>query len=49
MDWTLSPNDTYDDLEELYGEMVGGIQTLYLSCAQHDRRSLSNQTQYKSN
>lgn len=23
MDWTLSPNDTYDDLEELYGEMVG--------------------------
>ncbi len=23
MDWTLSPNDTYDDLEELYGEMIG--------------------------
>ena len=23
MDWTLSPNDNYDDLGELYGEMVG--------------------------
>ena len=23
MDWTLSPNDTYDDLKELYGEMLG--------------------------
>ena len=23
MDWTLSPNDNYDDLAELYGEMVG--------------------------
>lgn len=23
MDWTLSPNDNYDDLEELYGEMIG--------------------------
>ena len=23
MDWTLSPNDNYDDLEELYGEMLG--------------------------
>ena len=23
IDWTLSPNDNYDDLAELYGEMVG--------------------------
>ena len=23
MDWTLSPNDNYDDLAELYGEMMG--------------------------
>ncbi|MEL0275969.1 MAG: zinc-dependent metalloprotease, partial [Flavobacteriaceae bacterium] len=23
MDWTLSPNDNYDDLAELYGEMLG--------------------------
>ncbi len=23
MDWTLSPNDNYDDLNELYGELIG--------------------------
>ena len=23
MNWTLSPNDNFDDLEELYGEMIG--------------------------
>lgn len=49
MDWTLSPNDTYDDLEELYGEMVG-VYRRYIYHVHsmiggvHETRHTTNQT-----
>ena len=49
IDWTLSPNDTYDDLEELYGEMIG-VYRRYIYHVHsmiggiHETRHTTNQT-----